>query len=61
MSKQKYLISKAAQQADCPPDYLRILEKRGIISPERVGNIRIFGDEDIETARAYREQNSASK
>lgn len=53
-------ISEAAREVPCPEGYLRELDKRGIIKPQRVaGNKRVLTQADIEAARKYR--NRAAK
>lgn len=58
----KYSISGAARQVPCPENYLRVLEKRGVITPVRDNTgRRIFSDSEIAAARAYLARNSGRK
>ncbi len=58
----QYSISGAARQVPCPENYLRVLEKRGVIAPVRDNTgRRIFTDTDIAAARAYVARNSGGK
>lgn len=51
---QKYSISGAARRVPCPENYLRVLEKRGVISPARDNTgRRIFTESEITAARAH--------
>ncbi len=51
-----YIISVAAQLADCHPQTLRIYERRGLLHPKRSANKRrLYSDEDIERLKAIQE------
>ncbi|MCG8346215.1 MAG: MerR family transcriptional regulator [Chloroflexales bacterium] len=52
MTKQRYTIRIAAEQAGLHEQSLRMYERKGLICPQRSkGNIRLFSDEDIEQIR----------
>jgi hypothetical protein len=53
--QQKYMgTAQAAQKTPCPEGTLRRLDKKGIVNPvrDRWGR-RLFGDDDVEAARAH--------
>lgn len=50
-----YVISVAARLADVHPQTLRIYERKGLISPQRVRNRRRYSEADIERCRLIQE------
>ncbi len=43
-----YMIGVVAQMLGVHPQTLRLYEREGLIKPKRVGNQRLYSDEDIE-------------
>ncbi len=49
-----YVISIAADLAECHPRTLRIYEERGLLSPVRRHRIRLYSERDIQRVRLIR-------
>ncbi len=51
----KYIISVAAQIIGLHPQTMRQYEKRGFVSPYRLGTLRLYSEEDLITLQKIKE------
>jgi DNA-binding transcriptional MerR regulator len=55
MSAPRHTVSAIARLADCPESYVRFLEKRGIVSPDRDSTgRRLYAPGDAQKIREHR-------
>ncbi|HNR63662.1 MAG TPA: MerR family transcriptional regulator [Thermotogota bacterium] len=55
ISMPKFIISVAAKMLQLHPQTLRQYEKRGYVTPFRLGNLRLYSEKDIETINHIKE------
>jgi len=51
----KFIISVAARMLDLHPQTLRQYEKRGFVEPYRLGNLRLYSENDLEVLNEIKE------
>ena len=54
LNRPRYIISIAAELANCHPRTLRIYEEEGLLSPQRRNNLRLYSEADIQRVRIIR-------
>jgi len=55
ISMPKFIISVASKMLQLHPQTLRQYEKRGYVTPFRLGNLRLYSEKDIETINHIKE------